>query len=282
MILTRRFFSRNFSWVVRLIVIIKLRCMNLTKANPILILTMGKVGSSSIYRSLKEQLNVQVFHLHTFTTERIEETKISHLKSHRRSIPVHIIVSEELHKIISSRMTNLKIITLIREPVSRVVSAFFQNTDSYGESIEGKNLEVDPRNAMDRLEKIFAERSLDKEKIWFNREIHSNFRIDVFAEPFDVKKGYQIYEKNGNRLLLLSMEDLNKVFSQASKDFLQINSLKLKNSNISQNKIYSRTYNKVKNEFKLKPSQFEAISQTEFYKKFYYDYINITKIKWCK
>jgi len=125
--------------------------MNLTKANPVLILTMGKVGSSSVYHSLKEQLNVPVFHLHKFSAEGIKKSKKLHLQSHRRSIPLHLIISEELHKLISPRMINLKIITLIREPVSHTVSSFFQNTERYGEAVEGKNLEVDVTKAMSVL-----------------------------------------------------------------------------------------------------------------------------------
>ncbi len=281
-ILARRFVARNLSWFVRFVVMMKLRSMNLTKANPVLILTVGKVGSSSVYHSLKEQLNVPVFHLHRFSAEGIKEAKTSHLQSHRRSIPLHLIISEELHKLISPRMMNYKIITLIREPVSRTVSAFFQNTEMYGEAVEGKNLEVDATKAMSVLEERFAGQPIDNEKAWFDMEIKGNFGIDVFAEPFDVKKGYQIYTQNGNQLLLLRMEDLNKVFPQASNEFFQVDGLELKNKNISENKIYSQTYNQIKNEFKLNPSRFESISQTKFYQKFYNDFTDTVKIKWCK
>jgi hypothetical protein len=70
---------------------------------------MGKVASSSVYRSLKTQYNGACLHGHSFT-------------AHHQNLAVR-----KLFEIKSKNDVPVKLITLIREPISRNLSAFFEN-----------------------------------------------------------------------------------------------------------------------------------------------------------
>lgn len=98
----------------------------------VLIYQMGKVGSSSIYQSLAQSDDFKPYHIHTLnqiTIQKIKErSKLKGLK-----IEQHIYDSEHiLGKFFEQTpQDKLKIITLVREPISRNIAAYFQNLDVY-------------------------------------------------------------------------------------------------------------------------------------------------------
>jgi len=99
----------------------------------VLIYQMGKVGSSSIYQSLGKSKRFKPYHIHTLNLESINKIK-KRSKHKGLKIEKHITDSEF---ILNKYFTNetlqkkLKIITLVREPISRNIAAYFQNLDVY-------------------------------------------------------------------------------------------------------------------------------------------------------
>lgn len=275
----RRFLSRRLGFLVRIFYIIRFRIFKLLNKKFIIILTIGKVGSSSVYYSLRKQLNIPIFHIHHFSPTGILENKSRHLGSDRKSLPLHLIVSEELRKVFPPDITDYKIITLIRDPISRTISSFFQNTEMYRKKVENRKLHVDPANAIQIINKMFeTDSKLDEE--WFEQEIHNNFDIDVFQEPFNLEQGYRFYSNDHHQLLLLRLENLNENFSRASHEFLNIHGLKLYVANVAENKIYNATYGSFKKSFKLTTDQWQKISNTKFFDKFYRDKKDSLRTVW--
>ena len=93
---------------------------------PILIYQMGKVGSSSIYFSLKS-LYSNTYHVHTLNSKILANLKAQY-NVKDRGLPGHWSASD---MILSNNLLAepLKIITLVREPINRNFSAFFENID---------------------------------------------------------------------------------------------------------------------------------------------------------
>ena len=89
-----------------------------------------------------------VFHIHYFTSASIDNAKQNHLASDRKSLPLHLIVSELLLNKIKNYKGTLKIITIIREPISRSISSFFQNIDFHKNSLEESNLIINESRAI--------------------------------------------------------------------------------------------------------------------------------------
>lgn len=94
---------------------------------------MGKVGSSSIYESLSSSLSHKPYHIHTLNPDRIRKQK-DRQNSKNLKIENHLFDSEAVIKNYLNQNKHLKIITLIREPISRNIAAYFQNLDIFHKS----------------------------------------------------------------------------------------------------------------------------------------------------
>ena len=113
---------------------------------PVFIFQMGKVASTSIYKSLQQQYPGRVFHGHSFKKDH-ENPEIRFLHHHYR---------------FGGR---IKIISLVREPVGRNISAFFQNFEEYtGIPFSSSAL------SLDELYQIFLGKYAHEEPLeWFDR-----------------------------------------------------------------------------------------------------------------
>lgn len=278
----RRFIAKYLGSLVELVYILKFKAMRF-KAPPIIILTPGKVGSSSVYYTLKKESKNPVFHIHNLSKTGIKLSINDHIRSHRKSIPLHLIVSKNLRKKLTAYTGKLFIITIIREPISREISSFFQNTDQYKDVLENKNLEIDAKMAQKILHKKFEADICQNLKDWFDLEIKNNFGIDVFDKNFDCQKNYVISQNKNFNHLLLKMEDLDVVFPEASKEFLGLNfPLKLQKANVGDKKHYASTYKKIRKSIKLDDEVISQIINSKFFQHFYLQDKSKVISKWSK
>lgn len=279
----RRFIARYFSSVVRIIYSWKLNFYNFNKKPPIIILTPGKVGSSSIYYTLKRKLKNLVFHIHNISEKGIKKSSKEHLESDRKSLPLHLIVAGLLQKKLSHYDDRIYIITIVREPVSREISAFYQNTEFYKSTVEKTNLEIDTNASLNILKEIFKKNITRHLENWFQSEIYQEFGIDVFEKPFNTTKGYEIFHSDRATLLLLKMETMNQVFASAIKELLGTeNDIVLENANIAENKHYAASYAEAKKSFRLSKAQLDEIIQSKYFQHFYLDKEQSIREKWQK
>jgi len=96
------------------------------KQDPLIIVyQMGKVGSRSVFESLKESGVKPIFHVHRMIPSNIERVKNGYRK--RNVTPLNERIGPILYNKILKSKRKAKIITLIREPLGRNISAFFQN-----------------------------------------------------------------------------------------------------------------------------------------------------------
>lgn len=219
----------------------------------ILILQPGKVGSRSIWNSIKNRS----LHLHSIVIP------YGCAEFSKRELNYYI-----------NRLTSkkLKIICGIREPISRDFSAFFQNSECelwpfstlsnnvfwwYGDFFNTINAltscELKKRNmkwifnfedTLIRLQKLIVEKKLD-EFSWFDYEIKSVFGIDVFKHPFNKDKGYTIIKENNTELLLYKLENLSTL-ENVIAEFIGNKNYTLDNINENNDKIYSYIYRQLK------------------------------------
>lgn len=278
----RRFIAKYLGFIVELVYQIKFKWIHFSKP-PIIILTPGKVGSSSVYYTLKKETTNQVFHIHNFSNDGIEKSIRDHIHSNRKSKPLHLIISKILRKKLETYTGKLFIISIIREPISREISSFFQNTDQYKDILENKKLEINPSIAQKILHKKFETDICKELKDWFDQEIKNNFGIDVFAEAFDYDNKYVISNHNNNHLLLLKMEDLDAVFPIAIRDFLNLDApLKLLKANVGDKKHYAKTYKNIKKSIKLSQKDINQIVNSTFFQHFYLKDKSKVINKWSK
>lgn len=245
----------------------------------VVVYQMGKVGSSSIVASLHAlREKMQVHHVHTLTPQGIaaaeaiyaqieQETGINtyarsrHLQSSR-------YLAQRLHRPAPSGDRRWKVITLVREPISRNVSSFFQVIDhhlpNFVARYEAGELGIEA------VTSAFLER-FDHDQVlnWFDAEARPALGIDVFAGEFEQERGYTIYRGDHCDLLLLKLETLDACASAAFREFLGIEDFTLVRSNVAEEKAYATAYQQFKRTLSLPEWYLEKMYSSRYMQHFY-------------
>ncbi len=94
----------------------------------VLIYQMGKVGSSTVYETVKAMgLDCSISHIHFLSDSGISKAEYAFMNSKSKQIPMHLIRSKILKRHLNLKSDKIKIISLTRDPVSRIISDVFQN-----------------------------------------------------------------------------------------------------------------------------------------------------------
>lgn len=256
-----------------------------TKCPPILIYTMGKVGSSTVHKSLlNAPLPNAVLHLH-FLSSDIKK----HIKFHKDAeveVPYSFYLGEAINRLITKdRNLPVKIISLVRDPVAFFISNVFQNPRFSTESVLNSNGAIDTEKAIKYINQKIAEfDALGYVFNWFDRELKEVFDIDVFASPFPVEYGYSTYRKGNTDVMLIRLEDLSDKGPLVISEFLGLReSLILKEDNVRADSTEKTIYQQVRKGFYLDDETCGRIYSSRFVKHFYNEaMIEAFIAKWTK
>ncbi|EPR74701.1 Capsular polysaccharide synthesis enzyme CpsE [Winogradskyella psychrotolerans RS-3] len=267
----------------------------------ILIYTMGKVASTSLYESLKNVYpNKDIFHLHRLNGSYLDErekmikSEVFGNKEYPRHLSTGLLWKPQwLSAIIKeNKFNNLKLITVIREPISRNISLFFQwidfkeTEDKYIFKSRNNNYPFEittPKNDLTELYDFFYTKFvIDSHLEWFKSEMYSVFDIDVFDNSFNKEKGYSIIEKENVTLLVFKMEQITKSFNPAMVDLFG-EEIELIRANEASSKPINKVYVDFKNNIRLPREYVDKLYNSEYMKHFYTELeINSFKNKWLK
>jgi hypothetical protein len=241
------------------------------KKDIILILNIGKVGSTSVYKTLKKQSSSHCLHIHRISEIGMKKQIDFHLKYEKNNIPPHIMLVKFFRNKILNHNRKLDLIVIIRNPIDRFISYIFQHHAKFKIqpffSTECENY----KKAIEIInQKILEEKAWDEFDEWFKEEVFETFDIDIYKQEYNEEKGYNIY-KNGNKsLLLLKMERLNNDFASASKIFLKLEQeIVLEPHNIGEEKEYKEEYRIVKTNLKFERKIIENFINSKYSKHFY-------------
>jgi hypothetical protein len=197
------------------------RAFRLTTGTPILIYQMGKVGSSSVYRTLlKTKFRSSVFHVH-FLSDDLFAHEQEHISNGIRAGARYSTEHALRRYIIASNKPRVKIITLVRDPVAVLVSDVFQNPHLFPNLISRDKARFRARNLSRAIEsEVLTERACDYVNGWFDRELKNVFGVDVYSCSFDKHRGFQIYPSPSAPTLLIRLEDLTPAGPNALSVFL--------------------------------------------------------------
>jgi hypothetical protein len=239
-----------------------------TNQTPIIVYQMGKVGSSSVMKSLKKAI-LPLFHAHFLLKNadnrsfynpnvyEILELKLGREKQVRRG--------EFLYNKIIVPKKQVKIISLTREPIGRNVAAFFQNFErETGKKYEQSNFT--PQDIRDIFINFFPHSTpLD----WFDNHFKPFLGIDVYEYPFPKEQGYLRINKDNVDLLILKLETSDSVKEKAIAEFLGLKEFKLVRTNVGEDKNYRDMYKEFKQNLKLPLSYVEEMCSSKYFNHFY-------------
>jgi hypothetical protein len=162
---------------------------NLT-APPILIYQMGKVGSTTVYDSLRAAaLPNAIFHLH-FISQDFRENK-KNLKAVGIDPPPYpFYLGDAVRKVLPRPC---KIISLVRDPIAVVVSGLFQNPYFANEEIRRPQEQLTMRKHINTWNASFRTIRLYVNE-WFDREL-KQVLVLMFFHTLSCKRQHAIYAK---------------------------------------------------------------------------------------
>ena len=255
--------------------------------NPIVIYQMGKVGSMTVYETLKKNVRNSVFHVHFLTPHEIERVKDKYLKAGIVYEPPHMKDS----RLLSSQVKYLKsinwhIITLVRDPISAKMSHLFHNPkvhhqylfDEEGNLDQSRALEVTYRKLMD------FDPTSDFVCNWINREFCSYLGVDLYQYPFDKERGFQLLEVGNYKIMILQTESIDKGLIRAFKEMQIISdNVQIVKSNENEDKEFSEVYKAVRDNIKIPDIKINEIYNSKYVRHFYSDAFISSKIdQWTK
>ena len=267
---------------------------------PLLVLQMGKVGSRSLQSGLNKQVSDRpVYHAHFLSPDRVARTEADR-KEYFRTYRHRWVTRQWRSQFLLRRWEaatddrTWKIITMVREPVGRNISAFFENFyyeagEKPGEfEFSSHYYKVDPETITvddtPKLSEMFYRLAThDSPLVFFDREIKDIFGIDVIGAGFPVEKGYEIYKADRVELLVIRLEDVSRVVSTAIEEFLGIPGFELESRNVGADKIYAPLYEAFKSNVVIDSAYAEKLLDSDYSRTFYSDEeIRAAKRKWLK
>ena len=250
--------------------------MGLGDNTAVIIYQMGKVGSTTIHSALDAaNLPFPIYKVHFLSDEGMAHGETFHQKTLKvpwESTP-HIQTSRLLRQQISDDPTiQWRIITLVREPIGRELSEFFQYVHSLYPDLLDEAGEIDKGRALKilRTKFMFYKPEESYTARWFDMEIKQMFDIDVYAHPFDSDAGYSIIKQGNVSLLILRLEDLDTTFAPGVAQLLQVDTpIDLVRSNVRSQQKRGDVYQQIVQEFKVRSAVCQRIYASRYATHFY-------------
>lgn len=228
---------------------------------PVLVFQVGKVGSSTVYYSLINA-GIRCEHVHRISPENIKRIADDR---RQRGLPVK---DERLGLALNGRLKRanekVRIITMVREPVGRNISAFFQNlADCYGKV----PLHLIP--VEEAIRRFFDEYPHHIVLEWFEAELERVTGVSLYDQPFPHQKQWMIIHEGRFEILVLRVEAPDNIKSEAIKTFLNLPSIDLVRANVGDVKVYARLYEEFRTRISLPEEYLNTMLESKYARHFY-------------
>ena len=204
---------------------------------PILVFTMGKVGTESIVRALRKS-GANVYKAHNLRKDVLQQ-RIEKARARNKEPKTDLMALEFVDKI-RPNVDRIKTITIVRESVGRNISGFFQTLWRHGIEPPFNDVEVES------LIKLFFDKfNHERPDKWFCHDFETQTGVKPFAFGFDPSVGYHRLSSDKYDILFMQIELGNKILGELISDFVG-----LKVDVIHEHKGIDKTYGQLYNDFK--------------------------------
>lgn len=229
----------------------------------LVVLQMGKVGSRSIVDAIETATGSEALHVHSTRADLLDQM-VEMQRKQGLPIPPHIALSRRLLSLLEQKKP-LKVVSLVREPIDRNLSAFFQNL-----SLEEKLIEDFSDADVDEYVRRFVDTYPHHVPLgWFDKQIKPALGIDVYAQRFDHDLGYAFFERDNIELLVMRAESSDDVKRAAVENCFGIDLGEFANANVSSAKSYGDLYSQFKARVVLSPEYIDEMYNSRYTKHFY-------------
>lgn len=202
--------------------------------NNVVILQMGKVGSTA----LKDSLNL-------------------YIKDGRNVIHLHRTKDK---KKIAELSGNSLYVTPIREPVSRNISGFFQHVEKLYPNLSKMGIGELKREFITTYNHLVP-------LVWFDEDFYPITGVDVYQYSFDKEKKYITI----GDVLIFDSSLSNGAKEKLLRNFLKNPQIKIKNAHVTSERWLGNIYTKFKQEVKLPIEYLDWMLNSKYAKHFFTD-----------
>ncbi len=251
-----------------------------TTKNPVFVWQMGKVGSSAVAHSIERLGEYAVFHFHHTNANTIKRV-IQAKRGAKVALPMDLLLSEKLLHVMdgikAQKNEKIYVISAVRDPIARNVSAFFENLNVYAPDVD-----VSSGRDAQKLRELFLQTySHATPTNWFDLELRFTAGIDVYKTPFDREKHTLRLSQAPFELLILRAEDDDRKKSMAMNELFGRSDIKLKKYNVAGKKDYAKLYSAFMDGLTFEAEFLDAQYSSKFCRHFYTDKeLGLFKKRW--
>lgn len=239
-----------------------LRRLDRAAGPPVVVFTMGKVASTAVFRAVSASVEQPVLKVHSLRPARVASMEAGYVRTDRQALPRHLLHAWHLMDRPPTSQAPWTVITMVRDPIQRSVSDFFQSGRRLGRL-------DDPATAIPRLRRFVERDGVPRTLGWFDEELRPVLDVDVFEHPFDPVVGHLVVETPVVRLLVLRQESLATA-PDALGRFLGVpHPVAIPAENAAIAKPYAEQYTAVLNGLQLDAATLELAYDSRFAEHFY-------------
>ncbi len=253
--------------------------------SPIIVYSMPKVGSTSMQTSLLKH-RIWSYQVHQIQDVSVYPYKIKYpvdMKFYRRWIRAWRLqhrywTAKGLDEKFIKPKRFTKIITLVRDPITRNMSKFF---DDPWRLVDGQDVGT---LSQDKLIDLFLNKHNHQGVFkWFDREFKAGLGIDVYQYPFPYEQGYQRIKQDCFDVLVLRVELDDALKEKAIADFLDIPTFNLTRKYEGETRVHGPRYREFKEKIRLPQSYLDMMCDAKYTRHFYSsDEIEQMRQRWSR
>lgn len=235
---------------------------NLTQ-DPVLVFTMAKVGSLSIYQSIRKYSTIPSFHIHSLDEDEVragDQLCFDHGIYPDSRSPVSLI-----NKTVITPQKPYKIISIFRNPLERNISAFFDAFEFHVGMLPSKY-----KGSIEELKTLFYEKLNHTYAInWYENHFLKGTGVNVYDRPFDTEKQYTVYTHGSIEILLMDSRLVDTEKEKIVQEFCGIPDFKLTNLNVTDQMKHASLYAAFKNELRFDSEYLDQQLNSRFFSHFF-------------
>ncbi|MBV8519429.1 MAG: hypothetical protein JO197_18705 [Acidobacteria bacterium] len=228
---------------------------------------MAKVGSTAVLEALQRR-RLRPYHVHRMNAEHIARMLAGRRAKGWYEAPLqpHDRYGPLLRESIIRRGKRVRVVTLVRDPIARNLSSYFEHLDAIWSTRDAHE-----KIAMDELCRGFFERYTHDEPLtWFDDELLPVLGIDVYQLPFPAE-GHLVIRTPQCELLILKAELSDAQKSAALSRFFGMRGIDVRRANDTGTQSNGEAFRRFIEAIRLTPDYVDRMLDSRYTRHFYGD-----------
>jgi len=232
----------------------------------VLVYQMGKVASKSVALSVARYPGISVFHLHILNPSNYEAAeRQQRILLGDDDVSYVLDASRIVYNGLIATGQPTKIVTLVREPIGRNISAYFQNLDFWWKTPDAHR-KIPMPELVDRFLQDFPHQ---EPLTWFDNEFRPATGVDVYSLPFPQQQGFQRINAGTLNVLVLRHDLDDRIKASHLGMLLAIDDFRLLRENTAEGKRYREKYKEFLNSVCLPSNYIDEMLGSRYARHFF-------------